>query len=281
MPLNNPGYPEVQDEGIAVAVQPKINFVGDGVTAEDDPTNGRTKVTIPGGGTPSVHATSHQNGGSDEISVAGLSGTLADPQTPSAHKDSHDPEDGADALDTAAGSTQALGDSAATGTSHSLSRADHKHAMPAAAAASDLNTGTDTAKPVTSDAVAGSVHGMVSIEVQVVAVATDVDTTSGVGYFNIPSKANGMNLVRAQAYVDTAGTTNATTVQVRNMTKYASNDALSGAISIASGDITGTVGTVDTDYDDVATDDLIKVYVTGQSTTKPKGLRVLCEYRLP
>jgi len=34
---------------------------------------------------PSTHAASHQNGGGDEISVAGLSGALADPQTPSAH----------------------------------------------------------------------------------------------------------------------------------------------------------------------------------------------------
>jgi len=39
--------------------------------------------------TPTTHATSHQNGGSDEISVAGLSGLLADPQTPLAHATSH------------------------------------------------------------------------------------------------------------------------------------------------------------------------------------------------
>lgn len=38
-----------------------------------------------GGGSPSAHATSHQNGGTDEISVAGLSGLLADAQTPAAH----------------------------------------------------------------------------------------------------------------------------------------------------------------------------------------------------
>lgn len=33
-----------------------------------------------GGGTPDPHAPSHQNGGTDEINVAGLSGQLADPQ---------------------------------------------------------------------------------------------------------------------------------------------------------------------------------------------------------
>lgn len=38
-----------------------------------------------GGGTPDPHAASHQNAGSDEISVAGLSGLLADAQTPLSH----------------------------------------------------------------------------------------------------------------------------------------------------------------------------------------------------
>ncbi len=38
---------------------------------------------------PTAHAASHQNAGSDEISVAGLSGVLADPQTPAAHASSH------------------------------------------------------------------------------------------------------------------------------------------------------------------------------------------------
>lgn len=42
-----------------------------------------TWVQVGGNGLiPAVHATSHQNGGSDEISVAGLSGVLADPQVP-------------------------------------------------------------------------------------------------------------------------------------------------------------------------------------------------------
>lgn len=40
---------------------------------------------IPTAGTPDAHAVSHQNGGADEISVLGLSGLLADAQTPVAH----------------------------------------------------------------------------------------------------------------------------------------------------------------------------------------------------
>lgn len=118
-------------------------------------------------------------------------------------------------------------------------------------------------------------------ELQIVPVSVDVDGTSGIGYFFVPSAANGMNLIRATAMVDTAGTTGATTIQVRNLTKYASNDALSTAISIASAGTIATVGTVNTSYDDVATNDKIKVYITAVSTTKPKGLWVVLEYRLP
>ena len=42
-------------------------------------------VDKPSSFTPSAHKASHENSGSDEISVAGLSGELADAQTPKAH----------------------------------------------------------------------------------------------------------------------------------------------------------------------------------------------------
>lgn len=150
------------------------------------------------------------------------------------------------------------------------------------ATVSEVTSGSDTSRAITPDTLAGSsIFGVKAVQIQLVADATDVDTTSGVTYFKIPQCLNGMNLVRAQAFVTTAGTTNATTIQVRNLTKYSSNDALSTAISIASGGTTGTAGTVSTSYDDVATDDNIKIYVTGQSTTKPKGLYVVLEFQLP
>lgn len=125
---------------------------------------------------------------------------------------------------------------------------------------------------------------MKAIEVMVVDPSQEVDTTTGVWYPTIPSSVNGYNLVRAQAIIPgngTAGVTNATTIQVRNMTKYPSNDALSSPISIASGAKVGTPGTVNTSYDDVSTDDELKIYVTAQSTTKPKGLKVILEFKLP
>jgi hypothetical protein len=40
-------------------------------------------------GDPATHASTHANGGADEINVGGLSGTLADAQTPSSHASTH------------------------------------------------------------------------------------------------------------------------------------------------------------------------------------------------
>jgi len=78
-----------------------------------------------------AHAASHELGGGDDINVAGLSGQLADAQTPKAHKDSHDPQDGADKLDTAApGAINAAASS--TGVAHSFARSDHNHQHTAA-----------------------------------------------------------------------------------------------------------------------------------------------------
>lgn len=54
--------------------------------------------------TPTAHKTTHQDGGTDEISVQGLSGLLADGQTPLAHKASH--QDGTDEISVAALSGQ-------------------------------------------------------------------------------------------------------------------------------------------------------------------------------
>jgi hypothetical protein len=41
----------IQDEGIDLPDQPRLNFIGDGVTATDNPATNTTDVTIPGGGT--------------------------------------------------------------------------------------------------------------------------------------------------------------------------------------------------------------------------------------
>lgn len=73
--------------------------------------------TLKGDGTWSAaaaaaHAASHANGGSDEISVGGLSGLLADGQTPLAHATTHN-TGGADAITALSGSVITTGTVAA------------------------------------------------------------------------------------------------------------------------------------------------------------------------
>lgn len=149
----------------------------------------------------------------------------------------------------------------------------------ALADASGVNTGTSTTTLVTPDSLSGSYAGTKSLSVQVFDGATDVATGDGKAYITIPGSLNGMNLIRAQATVVTAGTTNATTVMIHNKTD--AQDMLSGAISIASGGTVGTVGTINTTYDDVATNDVLRIDVDSVSTTAPKGLMVVLEFRLP
>lgn len=148
------------------------------------------------------------------------------------------------------------------------------------ATAAETTAGTSTAKYVSPDGLAGSsIFGRKSMSVYVVGATTDVSAGDGQYYFMIPEALNGMNLVRAIARVVTAGTTNATTIDIFNVTD--SVDMLSTAISIASGGTLATAGTVNTSTDDVATNDLIRIDVTSVSTTKPKGLIVEMEFQLP
>ena len=108
--------------------------------------------------------------------------------------------------------------------------------------------------------------------------ATELAVADGVGYIIIPAECNGMNLISARADVITAGTTNASTFDIYNVTD--SHSMLSSAISIASGATSGT-GTVDTAHDDVATGDIIRIDCDTLSTTKPKGLIVSLSFRIP
>ena len=147
------------------------------------------------------------------------------------------------------------------------------------AIASEVNTGTSTSLAVSPDSLAGSYAGTKSLSVQCFDGGSDVTTGDGKAYITIPESLNGMNLVRAQATVVTAGTTNATTVMIHNKTD--AQDMLSGAISIASAGTVGTVGTINATYDDVATNDILRIDVDSVSTTAPKGLMVVLEFRLP
>jgi len=146
------------------------------------------------------------------------------------------------------------------------------------ASTAEINTGTEDNKYITPDSLAGSNFGTKQVQQICVEFATELAVADGVGYIIIPAECNGMNLISARADVITAGTTNASTFDIYNVTD--STSMLSSAISIASGATSGT-GTVDTDHDDVATGDVIRIDCDTLSTTKPKGLIVTLAFRLP
>jgi hypothetical protein len=152
-----------------------------------------------------------------------------------------------------------------------------------AASASEINTGSEAAKYISPDALAGSNQGKKVIALAVVESTADLTIGDGKAYFVVPDELNGMNLVRVAATVITAGITGATTIQIANVTD--SQDMLSTLMNIESGETSTrtseTPGAIDTDHDDVATGDVLRIDVDAVSTTAPKGLIVEIVFQLP
>lgn len=149
------------------------------------------------------------------------------------------------------------------------------------ATATQINTGTDTLRVVTPDALAGSNLGIRYIQLLCVDFTADVTTGDGKHYCVIPPGLTGLNLVWVHARVITAGTTNTTDIQIANVTD--SVDMLSTKITIDStetGSDTATPAVIDTTKDDVATYDLLRIDVDAVSTTKPKGLILTLGFQL-
>lgn len=105
---------------------------------------------------PKAHAASHGVGEADSVfpaapdsakylqsSALGVLSWAA--SSTAAHKDDHDPEDGADPLDTAAAGEIVGVAAAAKGSSHSLARADHTHQIQAAITDDHILTVDDAA----------------------------------------------------------------------------------------------------------------------------------------
>ena len=151
------------------------------------------------------------------------------------------------------------------------------------ATTAETDTGTDAARAVSPDGLAGSKIGTKTVEIICFDYTTDTETGDGKGYIHIPTALNGMNLVTVHAEVISAGTTGTTDIQIYNVTD--SVDMLSTKITIDSGetgsDTAATAAVIDTANDDVATNDLLRIDVDAVSTTAADGLIVTLEFRLP
>lgn len=111
----------------------------------------------------------------------------------------------------------------------------------------------------------------------------DLSTGDGKAYIVIPASFNGMNLVRVRSNVITAGTTGTSDFQIHNLTQAA--DMLSTKLTIDSGGTSSgtavTPAVIDTNNDDVATGDVLRLDIDAVSTTAPKGLFLIMEFDTP
>lgn len=151
------------------------------------------------------------------------------------------------------------------------------------ATTAEVDTGTDTSRTITPDALAGSRFGQKTVMIQFAPGATDVVTGNGQAYFKIPPSLNGMNLVDLEFDVVVAGTTGTTDFQIHNVTDAA--DMLSTVASIDSGETSTTTAAtpwvIDTSNDDVATDDVLRIDCDAVATTPPTGAFCYLVFQLP
>lgn len=151
------------------------------------------------------------------------------------------------------------------------------------------NLGLGTAATTASTAYATSAQGDVA-ETEVVTVClfeagedTATGNKAGNQVFRVPAKLNGWNLTGVAAYVDTAGTTGTTDVQIHNITDTV--DMLTTVITIDSAETdsstAATAAVIDAANDDVATGDKIRFDVDAVSTTAAQGLWVEMTFEAP
>lgn len=150
----------------------------------------------------------------------------------------------------------------------------------------ETNTGTDAARAVTPDGLAGSNFGTRVVYLCVIDGATAPTVTAGLGSFTffVPAELNGMNLVNANVCVQTASSSGLPTFRVWRYNGSASNSMLSTSASIDVGEYESRTGAtpvvIDTGYDDVHTGDRITFECTAVGTST-KGVSFMLSFRLP
>lgn len=202
------------------------------------------------------HSARHENGGADEISIAGLDGT---PVELTSHLN-----DTVDAHDASAISNVAAGGIAATDVQ---------------AALNELDTEKTTLAQVTTE--------LADQKRVLEVIVTDpngsaITTGDGKAHMFIPTLLGGHNLVAAHAGVTTVSSSGTPTIQIANVTQAA--DMLSTRITIDASEKTSYTAAaapvIDAANDDVATGDELRIDVD-VAGTGTKGLIVMLTFEAP
>ena len=165
---------------------------------------------------------------------------------------------------------------------------------PELATAAETSTGTDAARVVTPDGLAGSTFGQVEVQMVLFDFTTAVATGDGKFYFHIAtsSKLIGMDLVGVVASVITVSSSGAITVDVARCAAVATGNPCSGTVAdVLSTNLTidanedssntaATAAVIATASDDVIVDQTWRIDVDGAGTGT-QGLIATLIFQLP
>lgn len=109
-----------------------------------------------------------------------------------------------------------------------------------------------------------------TVSIQMVVEHWDVDVVDGTEVrFNIPQQYDKYEIIRVEAYVSTAGTTNSTTFEIENISAAS---VIDNTLAITSGSLSDTTTGLTHEVD---AGEEISIEVTGNSTTEALGCRVV------
>lgn len=246
--------------------------------------------SIPSSFAPSAHASSHQDGGSDEISIQGLAGTPAEL--------TNHLNDTADAHDASAISNVPAGGIAATDVQAALNELDSEKADAASAVMDGDAAGGDlagtypsptldiaglTATTTLDDAaeiplaLSGANKKITGANLKasvkrVLTLYIDGTLTTGDGqvYYPVPAVLNGLSVTAVAAYAVVASSSGAITVQIARDRGGTVVDVLSTTLTIDANEkssaTAATAAVINTSNDDLATGDLLRVDLDSAGT---------------
>jgi len=154
------------------------------------------------------------------------------------------------------------------------------------ATAAETTTGTDAARVITPDGLAGSLHGKRSIIVVPLDINTSLAVKDGVGdvYVMVPDSMDGMNIIAVYADVATVSSSGTPTIQISRNRSGSWGDTLSTRITIdineRSSRTAAAAAVIDGANDDLVKGDWLRIDcdVAGTGT---KGLMVEITGQLP
>lgn len=158
------------------------------------------------------------------------------------------------------------------------------------ATAAETTTGTDAARAVTPDGLAGSDFGIRAFAVEVFAAGTALTTGDGKKYIPIPAALAGFNLIRMHAILFAKSTSGTPTVQVARgrrpdaTTAHSFTDTMSTRITVDANEFdsrtAATAPVIDTSADDLADGDLLRIDVDVAGTAAT-GMWITFEAQKP